>query len=1369
MFNRWQFVSEYLTELAASRSKDCEVTESIWIDVAVGDHPRQPGADELEGFEMKIVSWDITNIRELHIQHLMGVDRKKWEIAEHMNGLQSTSRRYGIVPDRINILEDLRTKLLPGAVEEIGGGEVVAACLSAKAPMDELLAVFGSGGKRWGVVWDSNVILFLGYLAGLDGGVKELLEYEDGGIVKALLGPADTLMVQDDLSTIYPLKIIAEKKENRLMLFRAIELPITEWCHQNWAFIESDFDDDATGMVAVMDLVLPASHAHVTTWSDDEIEIVDAMKKNLTLMRWGILGMTRAATARKGVSNSWNPALAAVQSLADPKERSSSGNLRWLYYSGVFEMAVEMLRDGRLVEGWDSFSFFLFLINIGVESGADNPGFYCIQDRFDGIKEFEMMPLLRGYWTEHGVKEAKARGQPAVAIENGLKRLEVNKRRSDVIFYQAPNENICDVCGVTESKACLGCSVASYCSKSCQRVGWKDGHKRDCVPYGVKKEWLSSGQPRLDALVQDLGKPGLAGLDSLEELIRTANGGAVGGLGDAGERDMLVKTEGLVSGLVGIVKGEGDIRDDGRVCYQATKLLLVLSLDGALDREMFGAFVGLLKKMPPPQARFCCRSAIMQLCRGLADSDKRAWETMMLHPAYPDFVQEEAKEKEAREKEKEEREIMSDIVQAQKKQAAHAFANRDFPTSISLYEKGAVKTFCERMSPRGKIGDPKEEEKKPRRSQKEKKDLKEQSLLVLSEDAMWDAMSARKAENERRACADEEDAPAPPPPETETSSFPSPPPPAPAPEVEVETEAGRAVRLEQVARLKEEQGQRLKLEDERRKAAAAKKKAEKEAQKSATAEALADLSQAEAKKKAKKKKKAQLICEKAEEGQAALEFEKQRVIAKKREIAEQQQLKEERARAAQATREEAEKLRVASEKRAKEEAEKLAAAKEADRLSALHETKQRACTAARDLWLRFSSFARSQTLAKPLLAACRTIYNSKISTGGSLSYWPFLRLGGARQDVFLGRRPDGKICAIKKQPLSVIDTKEDEVRVLQDLNHPNVVKLYHYEQNLEHYFMALELCRGTLNDLTQRSPSLLPHIKLDLVRQIAQAVQFLHSNDVAHRDLKPSNVLFVESSKGIEIRVADFGISKMLDEHATSYTVTNGHNGTKGYQAREFVLFRGGDHPVKDWRPTNDDYKKADVFALGLVIHSLLSGGLHPFSHPKKRNREEVRIEDGEEPNLNHLLEYEARHFVERCVNHAPEARLSANEALGHPFFYDTEERVSVVNKVWRLLKSGQMELDEEWHWKEKFGDCMGGDGKMLGGHYKNTGRELLRLFRNVLEHADEYGEDSLLRESFRAHVRDADVERLEVVVAKWIQAKEETLWCKLWERDTGR
>jgi len=74
-------------------------------------------------------------------------------------------------------------------------------------------------------------------------------------------------------------------------------------------------------------------------------------------------------------------------------------------------------------------------------------------------------------------------------------------------------------------------------------------------------------------------------------------------------------------------------------------------------------------------------------------------------------------------------------------------------------------------------------------------------------------------------------------------------------------------------------------------------------------------------------------------------------------------------------------------------------------------------------------------------------------------------------------------------------------------------------------------------------------------------------------------VLYIETSKGIGIRVADFGSSKSLDEHATSYTMT-GHGGTRDYQAREFVQFRGGEHPVADWRPTNDDYKKGDMFAV---------------------------------------------------------------------------------------------------------------------------------------------------------------------------------------------
>jgi len=66
-------------------------------------------------------------------------------------------------------------------------------------------------------------------------------------------------------------------------------------------------------------------------------------------------------------------------------------------------------------------------------------------------------------------------------------------------------------------------------------------------------------------------------------------------------------------------------------------------------------------------------------------------------------------------------------------------------------------------------------------------------------------------------------------------------------------------------------------------------------------------------------------------------------------------------------------------------------------------------------------------------------------------------------------------------------------------------------------------------------------------------------------------------------------------------------------------MLKLGDHPDPNWRPNSEDFKSADVFALGLVIFYVMSGGYNSFSNPKRPNRVveiESRVADGKKPDM---------------------------------------------------------------------------------------------------------------------------------------------------------
>lgn len=99
------------------------------------------------------------------------------------------------------------------------------------------------------------------------------------------------------------------------------------------------------------------------------------------------------------------------------------------------------------------------------------------------------------------------------------------------------------------------------------------------------------------------------------------------------------------------------------------------------------------------------------------------------------------------------------------------------------------------------------------------------------------------------------------------------------------------------------------------------------------------------------------------------------------------------------------------------------------------------------------------------------------------------------------------------------------------------------------------------------------------MRKIVDAVSYIHDKGIIHRDLKVANILVDPSTIDLDnpkIKIIDFGFG---NKSQTSY---DDHMGTLMYMAPEVAL--------------NQEYTKSvDIWALGIIMHMLLTGGRHPF------------------------------------------------------------------------------------------------------------------------------------------------------------------------------
>ncbi|NDO76714.1 protein kinase [Kocuria indica] len=147
-----------------------------------------------------------------------------------------------------------------------------------------------------------------------------------------------------------------------------------------------------------------------------------------------------------------------------------------------------------------------------------------------------------------------------------------------------------------------------------------------------------------------------------------------------------------------------------------------------------------------------------------------------------------------------------------------------------------------------------------------------------------------------------------------------------------------------------------------------------------------------------------------------------------------------------------------------------------------------------------------------------------------------------------------------------------EAKSAARLHHPNVVAVLDQGHTADGVlYLVLEYVDGpTLRDVVGREAPMTARRTLDLLIPVLRGLAQAHRIGLVHRDVKPENVLLTRDG---QVKVADFGLTRAVDEHTTSTTVM----GTVGYAAPELV----GDGPVD---------QRSDVYAVGIMAYEMLTG-----------------------------------------------------------------------------------------------------------------------------------------------------------------------------------
>ncbi|GFZ48664.1 Ca2+/calmodulin-dependent protein kinase [Saitozyma sp. JCM 24511] len=235
----------------------------------------------------------------------------------------------------------------------------------------------------------------------------------------------------------------------------------------------------------------------------------------------------------------------------------------------------------------------------------------------------------------------------------------------------------------------------------------------------------------------------------------------------------------------------------------------------------------------------------------------------------------------------------------------------------------------------------------------------------------------------------------------------------------------------------------------------------------------------------------------------------------------------------------------------------------------------------------------------------------------------------------------------------------NEINVLKRVSagHKNIVQLHDFFETTHNLYLVFDLCTGgELFDRICARGSYFEKDAAQIVRTIVGAVKYLHDQGIVHRDLKPENILFKSKAEDADLMLADFGLSKMLDEDSFSILTTT--CGTPGYMAPEIFKKAGHGKPV-------------DIWATGVIAYFLLCG-YTPFDRDTQYEEMQA-ICNGDykfEP-----AEYwqgvsdTAKDFVRACLTVDPTNRPTAAELLGHPWL-KTAEPTTPVDRGVDLLPS---------------------------------------------------------------------------------------------------
>ena len=229
-----------------------------------------------------------------------------------------------------------------------------------------------------------------------------------------------------------------------------------------------------------------------------------------------------------------------------------------------------------------------------------------------------------------------------------------------------------------------------------------------------------------------------------------------------------------------------------------------------------------------------------------------------------------------------------------------------------------------------------------------------------------------------------------------------------------------------------------------------------------------------------------------------------------------------------------------------------------------------------------------------------------------------------------GLRFVAKIYNTSKIEEKVLKSFMKEARMLQDADHPNIIKVVDIYRDESTAVIVTEHCRGGgLLERIEKENRLSENLVALYIKQIASALSYLHSRKVIHRDLRPDVCEFLSNDEDSCLKIVDFGSCKHFEKNLRILERV----GSPYYMAPEVII-------------GNYD-SRCDIWSLGVITYFLLSGS-HPFTGKSENEimHSVLSTELSFEGKVWRKISTEAKDLLRKMLIKNPEERLSAKQVL---------------------------------------------------------------------------------------------------------------------------